>query len=178
MVSTGVFLILLLLEVGCNRNNNCGYAENSHMMYNEQTKECECVNWDADNIYPLSGNHYNSISSVRRNFDYYVKSISDYPYFAHNGDTVLTWGFIIGDDENHLYEFPVIPIGGNGSPYLDIVGFNFFDNIDICDTFYVTGVIEFPSLSSEELVQKKSDQCFLVDYVLRIIDIHHKHSRK
>jgi hypothetical protein len=98
--------------------------------------------------------------------------MSEYPYFAHKGDTILAWGFIIGDDVYHLYESPVIPIGGDGVSYLDITGFNLLDNVDAHDTVYVTGVIEFPALSNEKLIREQSDQCFLVDYVLRIVEIH------
>ena len=172
MVTRNVFIILLLLGTGCNKNKDCGYSGSTHMVYNEQTKDCECTNWDNSGSCPLSEIHYNSISLVRRNFDYYVKSMSEYPYFAHKGDTILVWGFIVGDDVYHLYESPVIPIGGDGIPYLDITGFNLLDNVDAYDTVYVTGVIEFPALSNEKLIRKQSDQCCLVDYVLRIVEIH------
>ena len=81
-------------------------------------------------------------------------------------------GFIVGNDVYHLYESPVIPIGGDGIPCLDITGFNLSNNVDAYDTVYVTGVLEFPTLSNEKIKRKQSDQCFLVDYVLRIIEIH------
>jgi hypothetical protein len=171
-VTRSVFILLLLLGTGCNRIKDCGYSESTHMVYNEQTKECECTNWDYSDICPLSETQYNSISLVRKNFDYYVKSVSEYPYFAHKGDTILVWGFIVGNDVYHLYESPVIPIGGDGIPCLDITGFNLSNNVDAYDTVYVTGVLEFPTLSNEKIKRKQSDQCFLVDYVLRIIEIH------
>lgn len=171
-VTRSVFILLLLLGTGCNRIKDCGYSESTHMAYNEQTKECECTNWDYSDICPLSETQYNSISLVRKKFDYYVKSMSEYPYFAHEGDTILVWGFIVRDDVNRLYESSEIPIGGNGISYLDITGFNLLDNVDANDTVYVTGVIEFPRLSNDKLVRKQSDQCFLVDYVLRIVEIH------
>lgn len=168
-----VIIIILcasvLLICGCKREKGCTYGDT---VYNEETNECDCVNWKESEIPGLSIGTYNSVGAVRMNYDYRVKSYSEYPYYNRQGDTIKVFGwFWFGDIEGGIHG-DTLPLIGAGSPTLTLLNIHDFVGLfDTKDTCFVTGVLEFQTPDGKKAVTEHAE-CFLVDYVLQVVDIH------
>lgn len=168
MAMTGVLLVC-----GCNRQKEC-YR---NMVYNEESKRCDCFNRDKSEIPELSSNTYNSVLVVRRNFDYNVMSYSDYPYFKHQGDTLKVYGWFWESDDESLDTVlfgDTEPWLGVDCPKVTLLNIRDFTGLfDKTDTCFLTGILEFPKHLGKNVSNEPTEECFLMDdYVLRVVEIH------
>ena len=63
------------------------------MEYNSHTKQCECMQLlDIENAPALKHNDYNTVLAVNQNFYYASVDNRDYPYYSHEGDTLMFYG--------------------------------------------------------------------------------------
>lgn len=115
-----IFLIAasMLLAYGCNRQKECrtdmvynletGDCEcDGGMVYNNSTKQCACLQaHDQNNLPILSDNQYISWEDLVANYEYYVKSLPDYPYYQHEGKTFKVCGWIRHSNDQVLVMSP------------------------------------------------------------------------
>lgn len=170
------FMILLLITFfGCAKQKECRYGKT----YNPATKDCECTNYTLEDIPELSTNEYNSIGVVNKNFLYLVKRDEDYPYYSHEGDTILVYGWVfeayqVASDWNgyYLIDQPLVPVGSscetlplnNLEHYLGT-----FNGEEKC---FVKGILEFPESAINERSMASDEQtCHSVNYLIRVFEI-------
>ena len=95
-------VLILLLTVfsltGCNKEKTETCQCDVDQVYNTKTGECDCVQPFAESERPaINTNGYNSWNSVCKHFTYSVKYKyykTAYPYYSHEGDTLLLCGWI------------------------------------------------------------------------------------
>ena len=86
-----LFLITAVIAplVSC-KDKSCYYYEQE---YNSKTKQCECVQYlNSADAPALKHNDYNSILAINQNFYYASVDNRDYPYYSHEGDTIMFYG--------------------------------------------------------------------------------------
>lgn len=86
-----LFLITAVIAplVSC-KDKSCYYYEQE---YNSKTKQCECVQYlNSVDAPALKHNDYNSILAINQNFYYASVDNRDYPYYSHEGDTLMFYG--------------------------------------------------------------------------------------
>jgi hypothetical protein len=167
-----IVFVVAIVCFGCTKAKVCHYGT----AYNEATKDCECINYTQDDIPELLPDEYNSVGVVNKNFHYLVKEDWEYPYYSHEGDTILVYGWVweahpVASNEiiYVLIDQPSVPIGSS-SHALQVVDLEQF--IGICsieEKCFVKGVLEFPRLQKDD---DKDTQCHSVGYAIRVFDIH------
>lgn len=86
-----LFLItaVIAMLVSC-KDKSCYYYEQE---YNSKTKQCECAQYlNSAEAPALKHNDYNSILAINQNFYYASVDNRDYPYYSHEGDTLMFYG--------------------------------------------------------------------------------------
>lgn len=159
----------VLLVYGCNRQKECRIG----MVYNSQTEDCDCFNRSVSEIPELSSDDYNSVLVLRWNFDYNVKSYTDYPYYSHQGDTIKVYGWFWEDIDTILYG-DTAPWIGVDCPRLKLSSIQDFAGLfDKKDTCFLTGILEYPNHLDKKAFTEPIEECFLMDdYMLRVVEIH------
>lgn len=80
--------VLCFAAVSCERS--CDYDKE----YNSRKLKCECIQeWDSDDAPALSHNDYNTCYTVLSHFYYASVGNKDYPYYSHEGDTIMCCGY-------------------------------------------------------------------------------------
>ena len=174
-----LFMFLLLITFcGCVKQKECSYG----MTYNAATKDCDCINYAPEEIPELSQNEYNSIGVVNKNFLYLVKKDSDYPYYSHEGDTILVYGWVwevhpVASDEKvyDLIDQPSVPVGSSCETLPLINLENFLGTFDGNEKCFVKGILEFPfSVMKGEKIVSDEQICHSVKYSIRVIEINNQ----
>lgn len=177
-----LFLITAVIAtlVSC-KDKSCYYDDQE---YNSKTKQCECVQLlDIENAPALKHNDYNTVLAVNENFYYASLDNQDYPYYSHEGDTVMFYGNV-GGMVSYSY------------PDCTWVGFTVYDTnggfgvgrsltveclaaqlegIDLTSQCYVTGVLSFDWNTSHiewPIAALGPGHCVSRGFFLNIVDIH------
>ena len=99
----GAFLSVLIVSLfmffaACKEKDHdisCQYD----MSYNPTTEQCECIQrLNSAEAPALMHDDYNTCIAVSQNFYYASLDNQDYPYYSHEGDTILCCGYA-----GHIY---------------------------------------------------------------------------
>lgn len=166
-----VCFVVAVVFLGCAKTKVCHYGTT----YSEDTKDCECLNNAQEDIPELLQDEYNSIGVVNKNFIYLVKEDSEYPYYSHEGDTILVYGWVweahpVASDEKHycLIEQPSVPVGSSCGTLQVVDLEQYIGTFDLEEKCFVKGVLEF--ICSQEV--DDDEHCHSVDYAIRVFDVH------
>ena len=165
-----MFLVIILFS--CTKPIGCNMNELYESEQNIIPEKCDyCINYASSEIPFLNHDDYNSTIVVERNFKYYVKKETEYPYFSHNGDTIKMFGFIMEKtcDTLLLSNYKTPPIGGTYPMIVLIDTTQQSANIDNDKKCYVTSVLNFPSLCD---ISFSDEKCQQIPFDFYIIDIH------
>ena len=172
MKSNWFFLMIITFALGaCNKQVGCNMNELNENDGIAVPEKCDyCINYSSSEIPELLSDDYNDAVAVYRNFTYYVKQASEYPYYSHKGDTLKMRGFIIekATDTLSLSNHETNPIGGYPIVIKLIDSSSLVNNIDESEECLVTGVLDFPS--TENMVFS-ADKCQRIPFIFHVVEI-------
>jgi hypothetical protein len=190
----------VLLVYGCNRQKEC----QNHMVYNSETNNCECksgmvYNRDSkncdciqthnqNNLPFLSEIQYNSWEDVVANYEYYVKSSDEYPYFHQEGKTFNVCGWIrhhngqamemtpdsayaafgLSADSSEAFSSPSLY---SSCSHLEAQT-SLLESVDMKEKCYITGTLSFEPNHWFIPIKMMPESCFCPEFVLRVTEIH------
>lgn len=164
-----MFLVIVLFS--CTKPIGCNMNELYESEQNIIPEKCDyCINYSSSEIPELLSDDYNDVVAVYRNFTYYVKQASEYPYYSHKGDTVKMYGFIVEKKNDTLFfsNHDAYPIGGSPIVIKLIDSSSLANNIDESEECLVTGVLDFPS--TENMVFS-DDKCQRIPFNFHVVEI-------
>lgn len=182
--TVGLFILasIAVVLVSC-KEKSCRYAD---MEYNTVTKQCDCIQYlDSGNAPKLKKDDYNSVLAVNQNFYYAsVDHITDYPYYSHEGDTIMFYGNVDRMDFSYpdstwvrLTIADASGFSGVGSRLYAECMRPQLEEVDLLNRCYLTGVLTFDG-SHEHVDIPISDPeadmspCASRGFMFDIIDIH------
>lgn len=153
------------------------------MEYNSHTKQCECMQLlDIENAPALKHNDYNTVLAVNQNFYYASIDNEDYPYYSHEGDTIMFYGNV-GKVEHSYPDSTWVRLSiddvsggfGIGRSLIAECPVAQFEGIDTTSQCYVTGVLTFDLGTSHiewPIGALAPGHCETRRFFLNIVDIH------
>ena len=171
-------------------NSETGNCEcNSGMIYNKDSKKCDCFQpHNQDNIPLLSEIQYNSWEDVVANYEYYVKSSADYPYYHQEGKTLRVYGWIRHHNGQYVEMTPDSVCAAFGLSADSSVAFSssfqysscghletqpsLLESVDMNEKCYITGTLTFEPNHWFIPIRIMPESCFCPEFALRVTEIH------
>lgn len=162
------------------KDKSCYYDDQE---YNSKTKQCECVQYlNSAEAPALKHNDYNSILAINQNFYYASVDNQDYPYYSHEGDTLMFYGNV-GRIE---YSYPdstwvrltFIDAGGGYGVGRSLEAeclTSQLEGLDISDLCYASGILTFDFCSTHvawPIASIEPGHCGSRGFFFNIEDIH------
>ena len=180
-ILTSVLVASFFVIFASCKDKSCSFED---MEYDSSTKQCECIH--APNLTPpkLLTNGYNTCSDIIDFFYGEVKDNKEYPYFSHEGDTLMVCGWLCNfesdrDSLNILMKIQDKPYNGGTiaeSNTLNIhVEKNQLDSIEN-GQYYVRGVLTFTPLDIDYPIASPSPYsstfCYAPYFAIKALEIH------
>lgn len=162
------------------KDKTCYYFDQK---YNSSTKQCECIQMlDIDNVPVLKHDDYNTVLAVNQNFYYASVDNKDYPYYSHEGDTIMFYGNV-----DHMeYSYPdsawvrlhihdTSESNGVGRSLEAECLVSELEGIDLSDRCYVTGILTFDWATTHveiPISAAELGRCRSRGFFFKIEDIH------
>ena len=172
-----VTITMVVVFVSCKDKDHdvsCQYD----MTYNPSTEQCECIQkWNHADAPSLLLDDYNTCIAVVQNFYYASVGNIDYPYYSHEGDTLLCCGYVSSIHYTEggawiQFQLHDDSLAQNGHVWVESDSAK-FHSVDVSKKCFVKGTLSFGTNTSHFIWIGSPDPslCYSPEILLNLTEI-------